>query len=92
MFTEIYAVVKGRVQAVGYRDFVEQYAREHSLYGWIQNMQDGSVSLVLQGTPDELKDCIEVLNQGSLLSKVESLSVDWRTPEKLYDEFKVISS
>lgn len=92
MFSEIHSIVKGKVQRVGYRDFIEQYAREHSLFGWIKNNKDGSVEVVMQGTPDELKECIEVLNQGSLLSKVESLAVDWRTPEKLYDEFKVISS
>ena len=92
MFSEIHCVAKGRVQRVGYRDFVEQYAREHTLFGWIQNLEDGSVELVLQGMPEELKSCIEMLNQGSLLAKVEGLSIDWRTPAKLFDEFKVISS
>lgn len=92
MFSEIYCIVKGRVQRVGYRDFVEQYAREQGLFGWIKNMEDGSVAVVIQGTPDQLKDCIEVLNQGSSLARVESLAVDWRTPEKQFDEFRVISS
>jgi acylphosphatase len=92
MFSEIHCVAKGRVQRVGYRDFVEQYASEHGLFGWVKNLEDGSVALVLQGMPEELKACIEMLNQGSLLAKVEGLSIDWRTPVKLFDEFKVISS
>jgi len=92
MFSEIYCVVKGKVQRVGYRDYIESYAREAGLYGWIKNNEDGSVQVVMQGTPDQLKACIEVLNQGSSLSRVESLSVDWRTPEKQFDEFRVISS
>lgn len=92
MFSEIYCVVRGRVQRVGYRDFIEKYTKEHGLFGWIKNSEDGSVEVVIQGTPDELKECIEVLNQGSLLAKVESLSVDWRTPAKQFDEFRVISS
>ncbi len=91
MFSEIHCVVTGRVQRVGYRDFVEQYAREHGFYGWIQNKSDEGVEIVLQGTPEELKECIVMLNQGSLLSNVESLSVDWRTPDKQYDEFKVLA-
>lgn len=91
MFSEIYCVVKGRVQGVGYRDFIDRYAKDHSLFGWIKNKEDGSVELVLQGTPDELKDCIEILNQGSLLAKVEVLAVDWRTPEKQYTEFRVMA-
>lgn len=90
MFSEIHCMVTGKVQRVGYRDFVEQYAREHNFNGWIKNRSDGGVELVLQGTPDALKQCIEMLNQGSSLAYVESLSVDWRTPEKQYDEFKVL--
>ncbi len=92
MFSEIYCVVKGKVQRVGYRDFIEQYVREEGLFGWIKNKEDGSVEVLIQGTPDELKACIEVLNQGSLLSKVETLAIDWRTPERQYDEFKILSS
>jgi acylphosphatase len=92
MFSEIRCTVTGKVQGVGYRDFIEGYARDHGLYGWIKNREDGSVEAVIQGLPDDLKLCIEALNEGSLLAKVESLAIDWRTPEKLYDEFKVISS
>lgn len=92
MFSEIYCVVKGKVQRVGYRDFIEQYVREEGLFGWIKNKEDGSVEVLIQGTPDELKACIEVLNQGSLLSKVETLAIDWCTPERQYDEFKILSS
>lgn len=92
MFSEIYCLVKGRVQGVGYRDFVERLARESNLTGWIKNKSDGSVELVLQGLPDTLRTCIELLHQGSPLARVESLSVDWRTPEKQFYEFRVISS
>ncbi len=92
MFSEIYCVVKGKVQRVGYRDFVEQYAREHNLTGWIKNMKDGSVEMVIQGTPDELKICVEHLSQGSLLARVDSMAVDWRTPQNQLSDFSVISS
>jgi acylphosphatase len=92
MFTEIYCVVTGRVQSVGYRDFVDTYAKDNGLTGWVKNNQNGSVELVLQGTPDALKDCIEIVHEGSILSKVEALTVDWRTPKQLFDSFRVIAS
>lgn len=92
MFSEIHCIVKGKVQRVGYRDFVEQYTSEHHLSGWIKNNTDGSVETVIQGTPDELKVCIEALNEGPLLAKIETMSIDWRTPEKLFSDFSVISS
>ena len=90
MFSEIHCIVKGRVQRVGYRDFVDRYTKEHNLFGWIRNNADGSVEMVIQGTPDELRECTEALNQGPLLAKVESISVDWRTPAKQFTEFMVL--
>lgn len=90
MFTEIHCVVTGNVQGVGYRDFIDTYAKEKELAGWIRNNVNGSVEVVLQGTPDDLKESIEFLNEGSILARVEGLAVDWRTPKELFDGFKVI--
>lgn len=90
MFSEIHCMVSGKVQRVGYRDCIEGYAKEQGLYGWIKNHENGAVEIVLQGTPDELKACIEVLNQGSSLSRVENMAIDWRSPEMTFDEFKVL--
>ena len=92
MSTEIHCVVKGKVQGVGYRDFVDGYASDLELTGWVENKGDGSVELILQGAPEALKECIEVLNEGSVLAEVEALTVDWRTPKKLFEDFRVISS
>lgn len=92
MFTEIYARVTGRVQGVGYRDYIATYALEHALVGWIENQKEGGVHVVLQGMPDQLKAAIEALNEGSLLARVDSLAIEWRTPQKLFDDFAVIAT
>lgn len=90
MFSEIYCIVTGNVQRVGYRDSIERYAKEHNLFGWIQNKENGSVEILIQGTPDELKASMVVINQGSPLAHVDSVAVDWRTPKKQFDEFRVL--
>lgn len=92
MFSEIYVIATGKVQGVGYRDYVDSYAKARGLTGWVKNCTDGSVEMVVQGIPDELKACTEALNQGSVLAHVDSLAVAWRTPAQLFDEFKVIAS
>lgn len=90
MFTEIRCVVSGKVQRVGYRDFAQQKAKEYGLMGWIQNKDDGTVTVLAQGLPDDLKQFTEDLHTGSVLAKVESVGVDWRTPTKRFDDFVVI--
>jgi acylphosphatase len=90
MFSEIHCLVSGNVHGVGFRDFVEKHAKEHSLFGWVKNTPTEEVEVLFQGIPDELKVAIEALNRGPSLARVETVSVDWRTPSELFDEFKVI--
>jgi acylphosphatase len=93
MFSEIYCIVEGQVLAVGYRAFVENVARERGVTGWVRNnTEKGTVEIVFQGIPDVLKECIEDLHRGSVLSKVSSVGVDWRTPKEQFDEFKILPS
>ena len=46
----------GKVQAVGFRFTVEGCAREADVTGWVRNMEDGSVLVEAQGTPDQLAE------------------------------------
>ena len=93
MFSEIFCSVSGKVHGVGFRAFVESVARERAVMGWVRNNQkSGTVEILFQGIPDVLKACIEDLQKGSVLSRVESVAVDWRTPEVQYDDFKVLAT
>lgn len=84
------SVVIGHVQGVRYRDFVQVAATELGLVGFVRNLSDGSVEVVAEGEPDTLKEFVEYLNEGSLLSKVESVSVDWGTATATYRDFSVL--
>jgi acylphosphatase len=87
---EMYAVVAGKVQGVRYRTYVQESATELGLVGYVRNLTDGTVEVVAQGLPDTLKEFVEYLNEGSLLAKVESVSIDWRTARTTYDEFSLL--
>jgi len=90
MFTEIHCVVTGKVQGVAYRDFVQTAAKELELMGWVQNKDNGSVELVAQGLPEDLKTMTEALHEGSILAEVEGVKADWRTPVQRFEDFVVI--
>jgi acylphosphatase len=90
LMIEMYAVVAGKVQEVRYRTYVQESATELGLVGFVRNLPNGTVEVVAQGLPDTLKDFVEYLNEGSLLAKVESVSIDWRTIGKEYQEFSIL--
>lgn len=86
---EIYCVVSGKVQNVRYRDYVQVSASELGLTGWVRNLSDGTVAVCAQGLPDNLKEFVEYLHEGSLNAKVEAVSVDWRTAKTAFDDFSI---
>ena len=87
---EILCRVTGRVQLVMYRDFVQRKANSIGVVGAVKNLSDGSVEVVAQGSPDELKRLIERLHEGSILARVEDVAVEWRSPSEKFDDFRII--
>ena len=47
-------LVRGRVQGVGFRWFVEREAHMLQIAGWVRNNPDGAVEILAQGTRDQL--------------------------------------
>lgn len=88
--TELHCVVKGKVQGVGFRAYVEDAATQLQLKGWVKNEPNGDVTIVAQGTPDTLREFVEYLHEGSLLSKVEAVDVEWRDGEVTFYDFSVL--
>lgn len=50
------AVATGKVQGVGYRQFISVCAHHLGLHGSVQNMADGSVRIVAEGSPALLEE------------------------------------
>ena len=48
-------ISKGKVQKVGYRDFVQDCARELDITGYVENLEDGTVKIVCEGKKEKIK-------------------------------------
>jgi acylphosphatase len=66
-------LVKGRVQGVGFRWFVQREAAEIGLRGWVRNTDDGHVEVLAAGEPDQLEDLQLALARGSRGSRVDEV-------------------
>ena len=68
------AVVVGRVQGVGFREFVRREAVARGLTGWVRNSDDGQrVEFVAEGDEAALADLLEAVRVGPRFAKVETV-------------------
>jgi acylphosphatase len=66
-------VVRGQVQGVGFRAFVEHHAVQRNLSGWVRNRRDGSVEAVFAGPAKSVDGMIAACRIGPLSGHVDAL-------------------
>ncbi len=86
---EVFCIIRGRVQMVMFRDFVCRKARRMGIVGFVKNRDDGTVEVLAQGHEGHLRKFIDLLNRGSLLSRVDQVEVQWREPAMNFSNFSI---
>ena len=81
--TRLTALVSGRVQGVGFRDYVRRRAAELGLRGRASNLPDGRVEVVAEGTPDATQRLLASLQSGQPPGSVERIDAAWSNAEGL---------
>jgi acylphosphatase len=66
--------IRGRVQGVGYRYWVEQHARARDLEGWVRNRRDGSVEALFAGPADVVSGMVALCRRGPPPARVVSVT------------------
>jgi acylphosphatase len=90
--TRLEAVVRGRVQGVGFRFWVIRRASALGLTGWVANDLDGSVRCVAEGSPDGLDELERLLRAGPTGAIVEDVRVVRMPAVGAFRGFEVRSS
>ncbi|MFZ0065387.1 MAG: acylphosphatase [Pseudolabrys sp.] len=80
-----HVVVRGRVQGVGYRAFVEHEAQRRELDGWVRNRRDGSVEAVFAGPRAAVEAMIEACRRGPMSARIDALDHREGTETDLLD-------
>ena len=80
-------VVRGRVQGVGYRNYIEYKAGQLGIKGWVRNRLDGSVEAVVQGNLAAVAEIIECAKRGPRAAEV--VTVEIGNSEDKFDSFVI---
>ncbi|MCK5239264.1 MAG: carbamoyltransferase HypF [Candidatus Thorarchaeota archaeon] len=85
--------VNGIVQGVGFRPFVYREAKHLSLVGYVLNLGDAGVSIVVEGDKKLIKELIRRIQENlPSISRIDSLNVKWSEAEKKFQEFEIVKS
>ena len=82
--------VGGRVQGVGFRDSVKNFAVGLELKGFVMNKEDGSVSILAQGDEKSLESFISWIQKEPGFSRIESLNYKIGSIGKEYPDFRIV--
>jgi acylphosphatase len=66
-------IVRGRVQGVGFRWFVDHEARQLGLAGWVRNNIDGTVEVLAMGSTDQHAALLAKLQRGPRAARVDEV-------------------
>jgi acylphosphatase len=68
-------IIRGRVQGVGFRDWIERQALRAGLAGYVRNRREGTVELVISGSEAQVAAMLEQCRKGPRLAAVKDLEV-----------------
>jgi acylphosphatase len=81
-------VIRGRVQGVGFRFYVEKQAQRLGLRGYAKNLSDGTVEVVAAGPVSAIEELVGHLHQGPRLAYVAGVHQE-EAPLTDYQAFRV---
>ena len=83
------AIVRGRVQGVGYRLWAQRRARMLGVSGYVRNLADDSVEVVGEGSRETLELFLANLRRGPESADVRSIQETWDTCAGMSDRFEI---
>lgn len=79
----VHVMVRGRVQGVGYRAWVEDQAIMNGLEGWVRNRTDGSVEALFEGPSDDVAAMVAACRKGPPAARVDAMTENPATSAQL---------
>lgn len=88
MKKQIHVFYSGRVQGVGFRYTVEDIAREMGVSGWVKNLSDGRVELVVEAEEGALKNFLHRIEE-AFSSYIGDKDAEWLAATGEFKDFGI---
>lgn len=84
-----HVIVSGRVQGVAYRYYAKNIANQLGVTGWVKNLINGDVELIIEGLPDAVEKMILWCKKGPSLARVEDIKIEWLANWGEHSQFRI---
>ncbi|MHA2423162.1 MAG: carbamoyltransferase HypF [Candidatus Thorarchaeota archaeon] len=85
--------INGIVQGVGFRPFVYREAKHLSLVGYVLNLGDAGVRIVVEGDRSTIEELIRRVKENSpSISRIDSFSIEWSDVKDEFHDFEIVKS
>ena len=82
-------VIAGRVQGVGFRWFTHDAAAREGVHGWVRNLADGRVEVVVEGDAESVDRVEAAVRRGPSHARVEGVEVEEQAPSGRITGFEI---
>ncbi len=73
-------VIAGRVQGLGYRDWMCAQAEALGVSGWVRNRRDGTVEALVDGDPGAVEELLRACRRGPRAAVVTDITESFAEP------------
>jgi acylphosphatase len=88
--SRLHLSIYGNVQGVFFRANAQSVASRLAVAGWIKNNEDGSVELMAEGDPQNLRKLLEWCKKGPAGAAVQNVEETWGVATGEFSGFDVI--
>jgi acylphosphatase len=82
-------IVRGLVQGVGFRYYIQRAASHNGLFGRAENLANGDVRIVVEGERGLIEELVKSARTGPRSSHVAALRVEWEQPKNEFHGFEI---
>lgn len=88
----MHIIVEGRVQGVGYRASTRRLAYQLGLKGWVRNLRDGKVEILVEGSEEMIEILIQWCYRGPTSANVRKVNLEKTEATGEFHDFTVKST
>lgn len=89
MKSGLHLIVQGRVQGVYFRANTQKRAQALQLVGYVRNLPNGDVEVVVQGESEALQQLLNWCHHGPSLAKVIAVKVEPYLGHEIFENFEI---